>query len=42
MAKGKIIEASLAGENVLSEDNPRSRELYDKSRLGELKSGKFR
>jgi tRNA-intron endonuclease len=42
MAKGKMVEASFVGENVLAEDNPKSRELYDKSRLGEPKSGKFR
>ncbi len=32
----------LLGPNIVAEDNPKSRELYDKSRIGELLSGKFK
>tara|TARA_Y100000310_G_C20579210_1_gene762110 strand:+ start:608 stop:1162 length:555 start_codon:yes stop_codon:yes gene_type:complete len=35
------IKAMLTQERVISEDCPKSRELYDKSRFGELKEGKF-
>jgi len=36
------IKASFLGPTVVAEDNPKSRELYDKSCIGELKEGKFK
>ncbi len=32
----------LIGPTVVADDNPKSRELHDKSRIGELLSGKFK
>jgi len=32
----------LIGSTVVTDDNPKSRELYDKSRIGEILSGKFK
>ncbi len=39
--KPKEIEALFTRERVISEDNPESRTLFDTSRFGELKEGKF-
>ena len=41
MIKDPIL-ATLEREGVTTEDNPQSREIYEKSRFGELKSGKFK
>lgn len=35
-------KGSFIGPTVVTDDNPKSRELYDKSRIGELLSGKFK
>jgi len=36
-----MLKAMFAQERIIAEDNPKSREFYDKNRLGELKEGKF-
>lgn len=36
------IQAVIDGGGVTTEDNPQSREIYEKSRFGELKSGKYK
>ncbi len=38
----KPFQTAFLGEGVTTEDNPKSRNLYDKNRFGELVSGEFR
>ncbi len=42
MKQQKTFPATFAGEGVIAEDNPLARTLYEKSRIGEPKAGKFR
>ncbi|MBT3866010.1 tRNA-intron lyase [Candidatus Woesearchaeota archaeon] len=42
MAAKKTFQANFVGEGATAEDGPQPRELYDKSRFGELVSGKFK
>jgi hypothetical protein len=42
MKQQNAFKVTFVGEGAIAEDNPLSRTLYEKSRIGEPKSGKFR